>query len=255
VIEAGGSRMWGCTALAMPGVQADVVMISAGRDEGCSIAIALGEIESEHTAIKRKGTLEIGYPEMHMADANIWMNGAGTVGRAVIFGHRKAGFSGRTEYIAGNQRSVAGAPVATGVCSLSSDRLNVVPDDMIDYLAVALGSALGGVARYQISGLVAGQTGHRFPWGTLVVNFSGCLLIGGFYGAAGPGPLAVDAPAFRLLLTYGILGGYTTFSTFSLETLNLVREGEFVRAIFYMIASVVTCVQAAALGIVLGGLL
>jgi fluoride exporter len=145
--------------------------------------------------------------------------------------------------------------VATGICSLSSDRLNVFPDDMIDYIAVALGSAIGGVARYQISGLVAGQAGHRFPWGTLVVNFSGCLLIGGFYGAAGPGPLAVDAPAFHLLLTYGILGGYTTFSTFSLETLNLVREGDIARATFYVIGSVMTCVMAAALGIVLGVLL
>jgi fluoride exporter len=98
------------------------------------------------------------------------------------------------------------------------------------YLWIALGSALGGVARFALSGFVAHQVGETFPWGTLIVNLSGSFVIGFFATLTDPdGRFLVGATARHFVMT-GILGGFTTYSSFSLQTLNLAREGDWLRA-------------------------
>ncbi|MEZ5834031.1 MAG: fluoride efflux transporter CrcB [Dongiaceae bacterium] len=108
-------------------------------------------------------------------------------------------------------------------------------------LWVGLGSALGGVARYWCSGLIAGLVGETFPWGTLVVNVVGSFLIGLVATISSPdGRFIIPAEA-RQFLMVGIFGGFTTFSSFSLQTLNLVREGEWMPAGANIVGSVVLC--------------
>ena len=107
----------------------------------------------------------------------------------------------------------------------------------ITYLWVALGSALGGSARYALSGIVANWFGATFPWGTLIVNITGCFVIGIFNALIGPeGPLRVPSN-IRIFVMVGMCGGYTTFSSFSLEFLNLMRIGDWLRAVAYILAS------------------
>jgi len=99
------------------------------------------------------------------------------------------------------------------------------------YLLVALGSAVGGVARYWCYGFVPRYLGATFPWGTLPVNVAGCAFLGLFATLTGPdGRLLVASPA-RSFVMAGLCGGFTTFSTFSLETLNLARDGEWTRSL------------------------
>jgi CrcB protein len=98
---------------------------------------------------------------------------------------------------------------------------------MITYLLIALGSALGGMGRYACSSLLAHAVGETFPWGTLVVNVVGCLVIGLFTALTGPDGRVLISPDARLFVTVGVCGGYTTFSSFSLQTLSLMRSGEF----------------------------
>ena len=94
------------------------------------------------------------------------------------------------------------------------------------YLWVMLGSALGGGARFLISGLVAYRFGETFPWGTLIVNVTGSFVIGFFSTLTGPdGRVFVGSEGRQFVMT-GICGGYTTFSSFSLQTLNLIRDDE-----------------------------
>jgi CrcB protein len=117
----------------------------------------------------------------------------------------------------------------------------------LNYFWVALGSALGGVGRYACTGLGARWLGETFPWGTLFVNVSGSLVIG---------VLAVVIPTESRLLTdnardflmIGICGGFTTFSSFSLQTLNLARNGEWGAAAGYTAGSVVLCLAAVGIG-------
>jgi fluoride exporter len=118
----------------------------------------------------------------------------------------------------------------------------------MDHLLVIIGSVLGGIARYGLSGVVARRIGETFPWGTLVVNVSGAFLIGIFAAL-----IAAGDHALRGLLMTGLCGGYTTFSSFSLQTLALARDGEWWRAAFNVIASFVFCLAAAAAGFVLAG--
>jgi fluoride exporter len=95
---------------------------------------------------------------------------------------------------------------------------------------VMVGSAVGGGARYLFSGLAAHQFGETFPWGTLIVNVSGSFVIGFFATLTGPdGRVFVGSEGRQFVMT-GICGGYTTFSSFSLQTLNLVRDGEMALA-------------------------
>ena len=116
------------------------------------------------------------------------------------------------------------------------------------YVWVAIGSALGGMARYWCSGFVAGLFGEWFPWGTLIVNVTGCFVIGIFNTLTGPDGLWLAPPNVRLFVMVGICGGYTTFSSFSLEWLNLTRGGEWLPAGSYILASVIFCLVGVWLG-------
>ena len=116
------------------------------------------------------------------------------------------------------------------------------------YLWIALGSALGGAARYGCAGLAARWLGATFPWGTLLVNVSGSLLIGLLAALMAPDGRLLAAPDVRAFLMIGILGGFTTFSSFSLETLNLMRDGEWLFAFANVLLSVVLCLVAVWLG-------
>lgn len=120
---------------------------------------------------------------------------------------------------------------------------------LMQMLAVAVGGAIGGMARFWLSGIVARRFGETFPWGTLVVNVSGAATIGGLAGILlAPDTHAVNhVPAWSGLVV-GILGSYTTVSTFSLETLALVRANEPGQAVRNIVASLVLCLSAAALG-------
>jgi fluoride exporter len=122
---------------------------------------------------------------------------------------------------------------------------------VLTYAWIMIGSALGGAARYWLSGFVAERFGETFPWGTLLVNISGSFVIGFFNTLTGPdGRLLVGSTA-RQFVMVGLCGGYTTFSSFSLQTLNLAREGEWLRAGGNVGLSVATCLVAVWLGHVL----
>ena len=93
------------------------------------------------------------------------------------------------------------------------------------YLWIGLGSALGGMARYWCTGMAAALIGETFPWGTLVVNVVGSLIIGFFATITGPDGRMFVGSEVRQFVMIGLLGGYTTFSSFSIQTLNLMNEG------------------------------
>jgi CrcB protein len=115
---------------------------------------------------------------------------------------------------------------------------------MFAYFWVAIGSALGGMARYWCSGVAAILIGETFPWGTLIVNVAGSFIIGFFATLTGPGGRIFVSSAASQFVMMGFCGGFTTFSSFSLQTLNLVNEGEWVRASANIAASVVCCLVA-----------
>lgn len=116
------------------------------------------------------------------------------------------------------------------------------------YLWVALGGALGSVARFACSGLAARWLGLGFPWGTLFVNVAGSFAIGVLASLAAPDGRPLLAGDTRAFVLVGILGGFTTFSSFSLETLTLARNGSLGAAAAYVSSSIVLCIGAAALG-------
>lgn len=98
------------------------------------------------------------------------------------------------------------------------------------YLAVMTGGAVGTGLRMWLSGLLAGKYGETFPVGTLVVNVSGSFIISFFAGLVGPdGPLLASSLA-RQVVMVGVLGGFTTFSSFSFQTLNLLHDAQWMRA-------------------------
>jgi CrcB protein len=119
---------------------------------------------------------------------------------------------------------------------------------MLNYFFVALGGALGSVGRYWLSGLIANLFGSTFPWGTIIVNITGCLIIGFFNTATGTEGRWLVSPAARTFFMIGICGGYTTFSSFSLQTLNLVNDGEWLYAGANILFSVVLCLAGVWLG-------
>jgi len=120
---------------------------------------------------------------------------------------------------------------------------------MTGYLFVALGSAAGGMLRYWLSNYVYKWLPVFFPFGTLTVNFIGSLIIGLLvFGLDDRGLLS---PETRLLLTVGFCGGFTTFSTFSLETVNLIKNSEYLLAAINIVASVVLTLAATFLAYVL----
>lgn len=113
---------------------------------------------------------------------------------------------------------------------------------------IALGSAIGGVSRYWLSGLVAHAFGETFPWGTLVVNVLGSFVIGFFATLTGPDGRIFAGTLARQFVMVGICGGFTTFSSFSLQTLNLANGGQWAYAGANILLSVALCLIAVWLG-------
>ena len=119
---------------------------------------------------------------------------------------------------------------------------------MLTYLIIALGSALGGAGRYAVSTWVTSSWGDAFPWGTLVVNASGSLIIGVIAAIADPAcKLYVSSPMQQFLII-GIMGGFTTFSSFSLQTLSLIKEGQWIFATGNVVGSVLLCLFSVWIG-------
>jgi CrcB protein len=116
------------------------------------------------------------------------------------------------------------------------------------YLWVALGSALGGAARFFCTGVAAKLFGETFPWGTLLVNVLGSFIIGFFATLTGPDGRMFAGTTTRQFVMTGILGGFTTFSSFSLQTLNLANDGEWLQVGGNVVGSVVLCLVAVWLG-------
>lgn len=113
--------------------------------------------------------------------------------------------------------------------------------NLVSYFWVALGGSLGSMARYLMSQIAAQVAGETFPWGTLLVNILGSFVIGWF----SPQPAS---EGMRLFVMVGICGGFTTFSAFSIQTFNLLRDGENLWALAYIVASVLLCVTATVIG-------
>lgn len=121
---------------------------------------------------------------------------------------------------------------------------------MRQVLAIAAGGAAGSLLRFWMSGWVHSFAGRSFPYGTLVVNVLGCLIMGFLF------VLFIDRlsdnPVLRAGILIGVLGGFTTFSSFSIETFNLIEQGAWVKAAANMSGSLVLCVGATWIGVMLG---
>jgi fluoride exporter len=123
------------------------------------------------------------------------------------------------------------------------------------YAAVMIGGAIGSALRYAMSTWIAEASHSTFPWGTLAVNILGSLVIGVFTGLTGPdGPLLVS-PVGRAFVTIGIIGGFTTFSSFSFQTMLLLQDGQWFPAVGNILSSVVLCLVATGGGIALANVL
>src|SRR4029453_18668384 len=113
---------------------------------------------------------------------------------------------------------------------LKSEGRGLMANTAILYCWIALGSALGGVARYWCTGFAARTLGETFPWGTLLVNVLGSFIIGFFATLTGPDGRTMVGPDVRTFVMVGFCGGYTTFSSFSIQTLDLIRNRDFLEA-------------------------
>lgn len=114
--------------------------------------------------------------------------------------------------------------------------------------AIGIGSCIGGISRYLISLFIQNKFLSTFPYGTLSVNIIGCLLIGLIFGISEKTMIAVE---WRMFLVTGLLGGFTTFSSFSNETVGLIRDGQYWTAFMYISLSVVIGLLATFTGIAL----
>ena len=112
------------------------------------------------------------------------------------------------------------------------------------WVAVAVGGAIGSVGRFWLTAAMTGLTGPRFPWGTLLINVLGSFVIGLVAGFTLTPARVGMHPDIRIFLMTGVCGGFTTFSAFSLQTLELLQAGETVPALGYAVGSVVLCVAA-----------
>ena len=119
---------------------------------------------------------------------------------------------------------------------------------MLTYLYVMLGGALGTAVRYWLSGFVAMRVGEFYALGTLVVNVTGSFVIGFFATLTEPQGPFLATPNFRQFFMIGVCGGYTTFSSFSLQTLDLALDGDWWKAGSYVVFSVFGCLLAVWLG-------
>jgi len=114
---------------------------------------------------------------------------------------------------------------------------------MLTLLLIALGSALGGMARYGMSQAISLSFGETFPWGTLLVNVLGSFIIGVFAALSGPDSRFLIAPEIRQFVMIGLCGGFTTFSSFSLQTFSLLQDNEWLFASLNIILSVMLCLM------------
>lgn len=120
---------------------------------------------------------------------------------------------------------------------------------MIQWIAVAAGGAVGATLRHAVNQIAVHALGSGFPWGTLAINVAGSLIMGAFVGAFA---LFWDASqTFRLFLTVGVLGGFTTFSAFSLDSVLLLQKGQMAEAAFYILASVILSLGGLVAGMML----
>src|SRR5436190_21740031 len=119
---------------------------------------------------------------------------------------------------------------------------------MLNSLIVGVGGALGSIARYWMSYAITRLWGDAMPSGTILVNISGCFIIGLFSAATLSKGLMPVSHNMREFFMVGICGGYTTFSAFSLQTLNLADQGQWMRAAANVVLSVVLCLVAVWLG-------
>jgi CrcB protein len=116
------------------------------------------------------------------------------------------------------------------------------------YFWVALGGAIGTVGRFTLSLMAATHFGETFPWGTLIINVTGSFIIGFFGTLTDPEGLLLVRPELRSFFLIGVCGGYTTFSSFSLQTLRLAQEGQWLGAGANIVGSNVGCLVAVWLG-------
>lgn len=119
---------------------------------------------------------------------------------------------------------------------------------LLVYVWVAVGGALGSVFRYMLGNAIARVAGDAMPWGTLLINILGSFVIGWFAAATVGGSRVAASPEFRTFVMVGLCGGFTTFSSFSLQTLALYEDGEPLRALANIILSVVLCLGSVWLG-------
>jgi CrcB protein len=119
---------------------------------------------------------------------------------------------------------------------------------MVSYALVMLGGALGTGARFWMSGFVAERAGESFPLGTLLVNITGSFVIGLFAAFTDPEGEILVSPRFRQFFMIGVCGGYTTFSSFSLQTLDFIRDGDWLKASLNTVLSFACCLAAVWLG-------
>jgi CrcB protein len=116
------------------------------------------------------------------------------------------------------------------------------------YLYVAIGGALGSMSRFWLANAMAVWAGAEFPWGTLLINILGSFVISFFGSLTGSFPRFAVPYEARIFVTVGLCGGFTTFSSFSLQTVELVKTGQPGRAALYVAASVILCLAVCALG-------
>ena len=120
---------------------------------------------------------------------------------------------------------------------------------MQKYLLIAAGGALGSIARYWVGSTIGSRMGSRFPYGTLVVNLTACIIIG--FSLTYLGKRVELSPAWRYLIPIGFIGAYSTFSTYEWETLTTLRSGAFALAALYAVGSLLLGLAATWLGMVL----
>jgi CrcB protein len=121
------------------------------------------------------------------------------------------------------------------------------------YLLIAVGGALGSIARFWVGSTIAGRMGSKFPYGTFVINITACVIIG--FTLTYLGKRADLSPAWRFLVPVGFIGAYSTFSTFEWETLSTMRSGAFFLAALYAVGSLILGLAATWCGTALADLL
>ena len=150
-----------------------------------------------------------------------------------------------TEQVPADLRSPAARKFAFGGAIVAAVGLALVfAETLGTYFWVAVGSALGGMARFWCGEVAVRLAGASFPWGTLFINVVGSFVIGFFATLTGPNGRILVEPTARHFVMAGLCGGYTTFSAFSWQTLNLMNDGEWLRAGGNVAGSVVLCLVA-----------